>query len=215
MEVSFRRPDISGSRSVTNESAWGARSGNTLSSLDRGIEGTTAAGHTNLDPVTAILTAAGMAQYIAENANLAGLVEGEASLGADFTLNAASGTWQDTGLSVTLPGAGKYRLVAEVTGLFAASAGAFGLIAAKMYNFTDTTDVTPARHVVYREIEAADSLGLNMRGTTSFSKTVIVAGSKVIKLYANRQFAGGGALSASKIEGATAADTKLSYMRIY
>lgn len=52
----------------------GARSGNSLSSLTRGIEGTSAASHSNGANVTHLLTKAGLDQYLAELPLLAAMV---------------------------------------------------------------------------------------------------------------------------------------------
>lgn len=49
----------------------GARSGNNLSSITRGIEGTTAATHSNGATVTHLLTKAGLDQYLTENYSVA------------------------------------------------------------------------------------------------------------------------------------------------
>src|SRR6266498_3931144 len=51
----------------------GARSGNTLSSLTRGIEATTATSHSNGVAVTHVLTTAGLLQFINDNARFLGV----------------------------------------------------------------------------------------------------------------------------------------------
>jgi hypothetical protein len=84
---------------------------NTLT-VTRAVEGTTATSHSDGVTVKQVLTASALDQ-IKLDANIAGISgnSGQSALGSDFTGTAASGTYQDTGLSVTLPSAGTYLLI--------------------------------------------------------------------------------------------------------
>lgn len=135
-------------------------------------------------------------------------VSGESVLSADFTLNAANGTYQDTGLSVNLPSKGTYRICSDVRGQIAFSVGANGFITAKLYNSTDSADVANSeRLIVFGQLVVSIYVS-----TAPLSIDIPVNGPKTIKLYAKRD--GATTWTTSLIASDANGRTNLGYERI-
>lgn len=113
--------------------------------------------------------------------NLPTATNGQSALGSDFNITAANGTYQDTGLSVTLPSAGTYEISADVCSYVQASGGTDAFISTFFYNSTDATYITNSTRLgAYQYVSKA------VNGFTQTPSHVIytVSGSKTIKLYA-------------------------------
>jgi hypothetical protein len=136
------------------------------------------------------------------------LATAEAILGGAFTLNAASGTYQDTGISVALPAAGRYLLFADVRSGFQGNAGTFWYVVGKLYNSTDAADVASS------EFDLGVTLipAVDFRSGGTLVKPVTVTAAKTIKLYAARFT--DGSFTSSTIYSDANGRTRLSYLRI-
>lgn len=133
---------------------------------------------------------------------------GQSVLSADFNITGATTVFQDTGLSVTLPEAGTYLLLANVRARCQGNAGTLWAIEAKLYNSTDAADVANSiRRCIYTAATA------QLQTTTPISVLVTVAATKTIKLYAARTF--DGSFTSSDIASlSTVGLTSLSYVKI-
>lgn len=130
----------------------------------------------------------------------------ESVLGSTFSITGTSGTYQDTGLSVTLPSAGTYLIEADVKGVLNTSvAGTFLL--AKLYNSTDAADVANSEAmIIYLELT-----GVAVAVTAHITKVVTVAASKTIKLYVSRS---GSGFTATSINSDANGRTRMSYLKV-
>lgn len=129
-------------------------------------------------------------------------------LGATFSITGATGVFQDTGLSVTLPSAGTYLVQADVRFVMSFSAGANLFLVAKFFNSTDAADVANSE----RLLNYSDVVTSLRQGTAPVTAVIVVAASKVIKLYAARVF--GGTVVASDIASNADGRTRLSYLKV-
>lgn len=136
------------------------------------------------------------------------LTNGTSVLAADYNITAASGTFVDTGLSVTLPSSGTYLIIANVRYRMMMSSGTFASIDIKLYNSTLGADVTDSiRRCIYTTTTA------QLQNTIPAHVIATVTASNTIKLYAARTF--DGTLTSSDIaSGATTGRTTLSYIKI-
>jgi hypothetical protein len=133
----------------------------------------------------------------------------QSSLAAEFTLASAAGTYDDTGLSVSLPAAGTYLLFADVRGVLTGNAGTFWYIAAKLRNSTDAADIADSEVMVVLTSVAAK---LTQTTVPITAVPVVVAGAKTIKLYVKRDT--DGSFTTSKVGADANGRTRLSYLRI-
>lgn len=150
---------------------------------------------------------------------------GSASLNTDFNLLVpADSTWTNSGLSITLPGAGTYMLSADVSGQSAAEftvptppgAGTATVrIWARLFNGTNSTAVSLSTRLVA-------GVGANMPGRWANSSAATihaittVTGSTVIQLQGERIVtqATGTTATAIATTGFYANNTVLHYQRI-
>lgn len=132
-------------------------------------------------------------------------VNGENVLGSNFTLNATTGTYQDTGVAVTLPSAGTYLLFLTARALVGYTAGTFGYVYAKLYNSTAAADVSGSNFTAV----ISYVINTTLDQTKSIPVLATVTGADTIKLYASRNF--DGTLATSLI----ATDiTKITYIKL-
>lgn len=150
----------------------------------------------------------GVLDEIDADLNAAANASGESVLGSDFTLNAANGTYQDTGLSVSLPSAGTYLIHLHARGEVLFSAGTLGYITVKLYNSTDAADVANSETVITTQYVT----NVTRQEATSASKIVTVAAAKTIKLYAKRDSAT--TWTSSSIRTSSDGRTRMSYVRL-
>jgi hypothetical protein len=131
---------------------------------------------------------------------------GEAVLGSNFSITGATTVYQDSGLSVTLPGPGTYLVEADVRfGLNSAVANNF--IAAKFYNSTDAADVANSETMV----GFGGAASTPVISTTHMHKVVTVTASKVIKLYVMRA---GSGFTTTDIVSDSNGRTRMSYRQL-
>jgi hypothetical protein len=111
-------------------------------------------------------------------------VEGEtrglSALGSDFAMSGATanGVFVDTGLSVSLPAAGDYLLLASVRGLVGESTGSGAILVGKLRNTTTAADVADSTCVI---------VNTGVAGTYDDTCPIMVflttAGAETVKLY--------------------------------
>jgi hypothetical protein len=142
------------------------------------------------------------------NSNKVTLDSGFSVLASSFFITAANGTYEDTGLSINLPAAGTYLLVADVRVSITFSAGGNGFITAKLYNSTDAADITNSHRLIMLE----DAVNTNVQTTSSISIVVTVDGPKTIKLYVSRN--GATTWTSSQIVNNANGTTTLSFVRV-
>lgn len=130
-------------------------------------------------------------------------------LASGVPLTATLGTYQDTGLSITLPYAGTYRVSAIVRGTIDGNAGTAWWITSKFYNSTDAADVSNSETLV---VLSASNLFLSI--STTMETIITVTASKTIKLYAFRNGVGGATFSKSEISSDADGRTSMSYEQI-
>lgn len=160
------------------------------------------------DPAAIGPVADGTSTFAARRDHVHATTNGSAVLGSAFTLNAASGTYQDTGLSVTLPSAGTYKITANARGSLKGSTGSIWFIVAKLHNSTDAADVANSERMVILTGAAA----IDAQNTGALDAIVTVAASKTIKLYAARLT--DGTFTLSEISSDSNGRTTLMYEKI-
>lgn len=136
--------------------------------------------------------------------------KGSAVLASDYTLSGSSGTYSDTGLSVTLPSAGTWRVSASVRGELTGNAGSAWWITAKLYNSTDAADVADSETLVV----LTGTTALHLQNTAIIDMQITVSASKVIKLYAFRKGSGSPTFTTSLIGSDANGRTRMNYERI-
>ncbi len=130
---------------------------------------------------------------------------GSAILASTFNITALSGVFVATGLTITLPQAGTYLVLAEVRATIQASSGSNAYIGLEFYNTTDAAVVAGSVRLGAYSFNA----GVAFIGTTSIHKIVIVTASKTIALYASRN--NGSAYSFSSVDQD---QTEMSYIKL-
>lgn len=104
---------------------------------------------------------------------------GSATLGSDYTVTSS---YANVGVSVTLPAAGTYLILATVAGRCQVSSGQ-GAIDVRLYNTTDSAAVSSSD----RQAFAVTGQDVANWGTTLIGWLVTVAASKTIRLEATRR----------------------------
>jgi hypothetical protein len=107
---------------------------------------------------------------------------GSSTLASDFDITAASGTYVDTGLGVTLPTAGTYLVIADVQAQLNISGGSFAYITVQLRN---TTDGVYVANTTKAPVLVQDTNRLVLACATVVA-IITVASPKTIKLYAAR-----------------------------
>lgn len=146
---------------------------------------------------------------VADRLDAIGLPNGSAVLGSAFSITGTTGTYQDTGLSVTLSEAGTYRVTCDVRAQLQGNAGTEWFLQAKFYNSTDAADVANSERMLVR-VKTTAYIEVTMTITT----LITVAASKTIKLYAARSGAGSPSWSISNIASDGAGRTSVVYNKI-
>ncbi len=136
---------------------------------------------------------------------------GETVLGSDFSITSAAGTYQDTGLSVTLPSAGTYLVLAKVRGQFTPSTGTSWWIGYKLFNSTDSADVTNSEALI---VYTANGSAVVNLGTITTAHKITVAASKTIKLYAKKDGTATPTFTSPLIPSNSEGRTALSYWKV-
>lgn len=162
------------------------------------------------DPEPIGTAADGTSAYPARRDHVHATTTGTAVLGSGFSITGTAGTYQDTGLSVTLPSAGKYKITCDVRGALKGNAGLLWWIHAKLYNSTDAADVANSERLV----TLVGTTGVDFQNTAPINKIIDVNASKTIKLYAARNGAGSPSWTVSEISSDSNGKTEMSYEKI-
>jgi hypothetical protein len=133
-------------------------------------------------------------------------VSGE-TVGGSYSITATSGTFAATGISVTLPEAGTYQIVAQVRGEVQPSAAGAHYIVGKFRNTTDSADVANSECLVV----LSSQNGVNVNLSANMAARVTVAASKTVELWVARV---GTSFTNSQILSDTNGRTKLYYFKI-
>ena len=124
-----------------------------------------------------------------------------------FTGISSDATWFDSGASITIT-AGTYLLSYSLRASMAITAGA-GLISGRLYNVTDAADVTNS------EVMAVSSnIVGTTQGTGTASAVLTVAGTKTIRLEAQRDAGASYTGAATRTKSDAGGRTSISYVRI-
>lgn len=149
--------------------------------------------------------------YVRKNAGWEALKSGVSTLGAGINLTGSAGAYQEiTGISLTLPEAGTYKLTADVRAAVDGNAGSFWWIAAKLRNATTNTDLPNSERIIV----FTNSASFQFQNTASINEIITVTGSHVIKLYATRDGIGPPTYDLSNIGSDTNGRTKMMYEKI-
>lgn len=152
----------------------------------------------------------GTSTYAARRDHVHEITSGSAVLGSTFSITGTAGTYQDTGLSVTLPSAGTYLIDADIRGAVNGNAGTLWWIQAKLFNSTDSADVTDSETIIV----LLGTSGTRFEITSSLSMLITVAASKTIKLYAARNGNTSPSWTLSQILSDANGRTRLRYTKI-
>lgn len=107
---------------------------------------------------------------------------GSTTLASTFTLTAANGIFQATGLFVNVPAAGTYLLIADVRCTLQTSAGSNGYVGLEFFNITNSVVVTSS----LRFGTFCGQNGVPSISTTAIQVAATFDGPKQIGLYASR-----------------------------
>jgi hypothetical protein len=162
------------------------------------------------DPAAIGTAADGASSYAARRNHVHAITNGSAVLGSAFNITGTAGTYQDTGLSVTLPDAGTYKITANVRAHLRGNAGSAWWIHCELFNSTDAAAVANSERLVV----LTGSNAFLFQTTCPLDFIVTVAASKVIKLYAARNGNTSPSWTTSNIESDANGRTNLSYEKI-
>lgn len=135
-----------------------------------------------------------------------GATNGMSTLSGSVSISSTS--FLDTGLSVTLPSAGTYLVMAQVRGFLYVNTGASAQITTRFYNSTDSSAITNSETIV---VLAAQN-SLSYINTAPMMQLITVTGSKTIKLQA--QTVGGTTFTTRDIQGDGSGYTNMIYVKV-
>lgn len=141
---------------------------------------------------------------------LSGSNSGTSVLSSAFSITASAGTFEDTGVSVSLPAAGTYMMFANVRIALQGNAGTAWWISAELYDSTAGAAVADSE----RMIGYINSNTIILQQTGTISMPVTVTEASTIKIYVTRNGAGSPSWTTSVISSDANGRTALSYMRI-
>jgi len=147
---------------------------------------------------------------IADLPALATATSGEATLSGTFAISGSTGSYQDTGLSISLPSAGTYLILGTVRSAINTTAN-YGRVVAKLVNSTDATDVPGGGCVGAR----TQSVAVTNEVQSPIIAIYTVLAAKNINLYGARiDDAPAPTYLISQISTASSGPTKLSYIKL-
>ena len=162
------------------------------------------------DPAPIGPAADGTSNQAARRDHVHATTNGSAVLGSNFDITGTSGTYQATGLSITLPAAGTYKITGNIRGALNGNAGTRWEMYAKLRNTTDGADITNSETLIV----LTASSGFHLQNTTPIDIIVTVAASKVIEVYAARAGAGTPSWTISQISSNSIGWSRLMYEKI-
>lgn len=152
----------------------------------------------------------GTGKFLREDSSFAvpNMSNGQSVLGGNFSLT-TTGSYQDTGLSVTVPAAGTYLINYNTRVYLAWTVGSFPGVSVKLFQ-TDTSADTP--NSIRNPLVVNSSSG-DYQTHAAFSVIATTTGSATFKLYAVRTGVGV-TFTASQVVSDANGLTTLSYVRI-
>lgn len=162
---------------------------------------------TNAGTVGQVLTATGSVSVGTYSDPITGTT-GSASLSSStFLLNTTNGTYQDIGLSISLPSAGTYLVTATVKNDINMTTGA-GWLSFKLQNSTDTTDIANSERMGAN----ATQTGQWYLHTTIIQEVITVSASKTIKVLGKRD--GGTTYAISQVTTGVDGRSRITYVKL-
>jgi len=134
---------------------------------------------------------------------------GSAVLASSFSITAADGVYEDTGLNITLPEAGTYLVTCNIRAKLKGNTGTDWFLLGKLYNSTDAADVANTETLLVRTM-TTDHIEL----TTVISILITVTAAKTIKLYVARSGNGTPTWTTSEITSNSNGRTRMLYTKI-
>lgn len=131
-------------------------------------------------------------------------------LSASFSITAAAGTYEDTGLSISLPLPGTYVIMCDVRAIMVPNTGSGWYMTSKLYNNTIGADVANSERMLVRSNTAAAGL---REATASMSMSITVTQATILKLYAQRAGAGTPTFTQSDIASDASGRTAMTYYK--
>lgn len=131
----------------------------------------------------------------------------EAVLGANFQITAANGTYQDTGLSLSIPAAGTYLVTVNARFNMQTSTTTAGFITAKLFDATNAADIANSERMLF----LVEGITNQRQGTSVVTSVVTTTGAITLKLYAKRD---SGSWTNSFLNSNSDGRTTMSYVRL-
>lgn len=133
---------------------------------------------------------------------------GSAVLGSTFLITGASGVYQDTGLTLSLPSAGTYMLRGRILGNVNVLTSGPGFISCKFRDVTAGADVANSQTV----IAFVQAINSTVIVTAPMLSILTVSGATSVNLYAARNLAG--TYNTSELNSTSSGYTEISYIKI-
>jgi hypothetical protein len=142
------------------------------------------------------------------------LLNGEVVLGSgvntEVTLNQANGTYQDIGITLSIPGPGTYLLLTTLRGRVNMASGVAAFISGKLYNSTDAADIANSEvHVI-----ETTTIGNELQTTANSGGIVTFTAAKDIKLLVKRDGIGSPTYNTSFVDSDINGRIKLQYIKL-
>jgi len=133
---------------------------------------------------------------------------GSAVLGSTFLITGASGVYQDTGLTLSLPSTGTYLLSGRILGNVNVLTSGPGFISCKFRDTTAGADVANSQTI----IAFVQAINTTVIATAPMFSTLTVTGTPSVNLYCARNLAS--AYNTSELNSTSAGYTQISYIKI-
>lgn len=153
----------------------------------------------------------GTSTYSARRDHVHAITSGSAVLASNFSITGAAGVHQATGLSVTPPSAGTYRITGNIRGALIGNAGTRWELYARLRNTTDGADIADSETLIV----LTATTGVHLQNTAPIDIIITVAGAKTIEVWAARGGAGTPSWTLSQIASdSTIGRSRLMYEKI-
>jgi len=131
-----------------------------------------------------------------------------ATLGSTFLITGSSGTYQDSGLTMSLPSAGTYLLSGRILGNINVATGGSAFLSCKFRDTTAGADVANSQTI----IACVQPANTTVIVTAPMFSVLTVSGATSVNLYCARNLAS--TYNASEIDSTSAGYTQIGYMKI-
>lgn len=135
--------------------------------------------------------------------------QSESVLAADYVFTTAAGTYGGTGLTTTIPSAGKYLIYMRITGQNTPNTGTTWFLVIKIRNTTDSTDVARTEQVICYIPTATGSI---------FDSTIVFAiqtfaASKTFEVYVKRDGTGTPTWVDTRLNSSSSGSSVIGYIK--